>query len=81
MTVGNGPFIASGSDIVQSVVLEAASIVNNVDFRNNQLISLNNISYNSTTSRLALDIPHAVLSFTVSKNNMHKCLFDRFYKV
>ncbi|XP_076166076.1 uncharacterized protein LOC143146014 isoform X2 [Ptiloglossa arizonensis] len=53
-----------GSDIVQSVVLEAASIVNNVDFRNNQLISLNNISYNSTTSRLALDIPHAVLSFT-----------------
>lgn len=60
---GKGHFIVSGSDIVQSMVLESANIVKKWFSYNNQLLSLNNIPYNITTSRLALDIPHAVLSF------------------
>ncbi|OAD56834.1 hypothetical protein WN48_02359 [Eufriesea mexicana] len=60
---GKGHFIVSGSDIVQSMVLESASTIKNWFSYNNQLLSLNNTFYNLTTSRLPLDIPHAVLSF------------------
>ncbi|XP_076637892.1 uncharacterized protein LOC143350019 isoform X3 [Colletes latitarsis] len=80
---GSGPFIASGSDIIQSLVLEAASIVKNLHFHNDRSISSNNASSNNTISRLALDIPHAVLSFvnngiTIDENdherNMRKII-------
>ncbi|XP_017793709.1 PREDICTED: transferrin receptor protein 1-like [Habropoda laboriosa] len=71
---GKGPFIVSGSDIIQSIVLESASIVKSSFSYNDQLLSLNNTFHNVTTSRLALEIPHAVLSFTnysVTYNENH----------
>ncbi|XP_034176779.1 aminopeptidase NAALADL1 [Osmia lignaria lignaria] len=60
---GRGPFIVSGSDIVQSVVLESAITVKNWLSHNSQLLSLNSVSHNVTISRLTLDTPHVVLSF------------------
>ncbi|KZC06230.1 hypothetical protein WN55_10139 [Dufourea novaeangliae] len=60
---GRGPLIVSGSDAVKSAVLEAANIVRNLYSYNDQVIPLFNVPYNSTITRLALDIPHAVLSF------------------
>lgn len=69
MISDKGPFTVSGSDIVQSMVLESAAIIQNWFSYNKQLLSLNNMYYNVTTPRLALDIPHVVLSFVVSINN------------
>ncbi|KAK1117244.1 hypothetical protein K0M31_016800 [Melipona bicolor] len=60
---GKGHFIVSGSDIIQSMVLESAGIVKNWFSYNSQLLPLNDISYNVATSRLDLNVPHAVLSF------------------
>lgn len=60
---GKGPFIVSGSDIVQSTVLESANTVKNWLSHNKQLLSLNDVFHNVSISRLTLDIPHAVLSF------------------
>ncbi|CAL7951082.1 unnamed protein product [Xylocopa violacea] len=71
---GKGPFIVSGSDIVQSMVLESAAIVKDRYSYNNQLLYLKSTFYNGSTSRLALDIPHAVLSFmnnNVTYNENH----------
>lgn len=71
---GKGPFIVSGSDIVQSMVLESAAIVKDWYSYNNQLLYLKSTLYNASTSRLALDIPHAVLSFmnnNVTYNENH----------
>ncbi|XP_076637891.1 uncharacterized protein LOC143350019 isoform X2 [Colletes latitarsis] len=65
------------------VFQEAASIVKNLHFHNDRSISSNNASSNNTISRLALDIPHAVLSFvnngiTIDENdherNMRKII-------
>lgn len=56
------------------MVLESANIVKKWFSYNNQLLSLNNIPYNITTSRLTLDIPHAVLSFMVNNNIKYKNL-------
>ncbi|XP_033344887.1 transferrin receptor protein 1 [Bombus vosnesenskii] len=70
---GKGHFIVSGSDIVQFMVLESASIVKDWFSYDNQLLSSNNTFYNVTTSRLALDIPHAVLSYV---NNNITCNED-----
>lgn len=56
------------------MVLESANIVKKWFSYNNQLLSLNNIPYNITTSRLALDIPHAVLSFMVNNSIKYKNL-------
>ncbi|XP_026296711.1 uncharacterized protein LOC726107 isoform X2 [Apis mellifera] len=69
---GKGHFIVSGSDIVQSMVLESANIVKKWFSYNNQLLSLNNIPYNITTSRLALDIPHANNDITHNENHHEK---------
>ncbi|CAK9813352.1 hypothetical protein ANTQUA_LOCUS7592 [Anthophora quadrimaculata] len=71
---GKSPFTVSGSDVIQSVVLESASIVKNWFSYNNQLFPLNSTFYNVTTSRLALDIPHVILSFnnnSVTYNENH----------
>ena len=56
----------AGSDIVQSMVLEVASVVKDKFSYKDQLISVNNMPRNATTSRLTLNISHAVLSFVVS---------------
>lgn len=65
------------------MVLESANIVKKWFSYNNQLLSLNNIPYNITTSRLALDIPHAVLSFMVNNiikyKNLNKQFLHFFY--
>ncbi|XP_076666177.1 uncharacterized protein LOC143367840 isoform X2 [Andrena cerasifolii] len=60
---GRGPFVVAGSDIVQSMVLEVASAVKDKFSYKDQLISVNNMPRNATTSRLTLNISHAVLSF------------------
>ncbi|KAK1117245.1 hypothetical protein K0M31_016800 [Melipona bicolor] len=74
---GKGHFIVSGSDIIQSMVLESAGIVKNWFSYNSQLLPLNDISYNVATSRLDLNVPHAVLSFMVNNSNNYKCLYKR----
>lgn len=77
LITGKGHFIVSGSDIVQFMVLESASIVKDWFSYDNQLLSSNNTFYNVTTSRLALDIPHAVLSYMVNSKNNYKYLYNR----
>lgn len=61
------------------MVLESASIVKNWFSYNSQLVLLNDISYNVVTSRLTLDVPHAVLSFMVNNSNNYNinvCIKD-----
>ncbi|XP_076656683.1 uncharacterized protein LOC143361293 [Halictus rubicundus] len=63
---GRGPLIVSGSDVVQSVVLNAAKFVRDFYSYKNQFVTVDSMYYNSTISRLAIDVPHAVLSFVNS---------------
>ncbi|XP_076283396.1 aminopeptidase NAALADL1 isoform X2 [Lasioglossum baleicum] len=63
---GRGPLIVSGTDVVQSVVLEAGEFVRDSYSYNNQFVTVDSMHYNSTISRLAVDVPHAVLSFVNS---------------
>ncbi|XP_017883064.1 N-acetylated-alpha-linked acidic dipeptidase 2-like isoform X6 [Ceratina calcarata] len=61
---GKGPLIVSGSDIAQSIVLESAGIVKGwLSYNNNQLLYLSKSIYNTSFSRLAVDIPHAIVTF------------------
>lgn len=63
---GRGTLIVSGTDVVQSVVLEAAEFVRGLYSYNNQFVTLDSMYNNSTISRIAVDVPHAVLSFVNS---------------
>ncbi|XP_076384227.1 uncharacterized protein LOC117219067 [Megalopta genalis] len=61
---GRGPLIVSGTNVVQSVVLDAAKYVRDLYPYNDQYATLDSMYYNSTISHLVLDVPHAILSFT-----------------
>ncbi|XP_054011108.1 uncharacterized protein LOC128893856 [Hylaeus anthracinus] len=72
---GRGPFTASGSDVVKSVVFKAASTVKNIRSHNNQLIP-SKTSFNNTR-RLAIGIPHAELSFINNSVTFHENNHER----
>ncbi|XP_076235251.1 uncharacterized protein LOC143179778 [Calliopsis andreniformis] len=57
-----GPFIVSGSDVIQSMVLDAASNIKRLFSYKDQLIP-SNVPYNTTNFHFNLDMPYAVLSF------------------
>ncbi|KAI4495564.1 hypothetical protein M0802_008576 [Mischocyttarus mexicanus] len=70
---GNGNFISAGSDVIQSIILQEVSIIRNLNPpQNHEIFDLNYQAYQEVSfPRLALDIPHAVLSFTKNNNTVN----------
>ncbi|KAI4482699.1 hypothetical protein M0804_008552 [Polistes exclamans] len=70
---GNGNFISAGSDVIQSIILQEVGIIRNLNsFLNHNVFDLNNQAYQKVLfPRLALDIPHAVISFMKNNNTVN----------
>ncbi|XP_015183458.1 PREDICTED: N-acetylated-alpha-linked acidic dipeptidase-like protein [Polistes dominula] len=69
---GNGSFISAGSDVIQSIILQEVKIIRNLNYQNNNIFDLDNQAYQKIVfPRLALDIPHAVISFMKNNNTVN----------
>lgn len=69
----NGNFISAGSDVIQSIILQEVGIIRNLNSpQNHNVFDLNNQAYQKVLfPRLALDIPHAVISFMKNNNTVN----------